>query len=89
MFFLLGNRETFVLRKNAETTRSFFASKTYAKYTCDYCTYCTYNKTFLQRHMLKHTGERPFVCESCGKGFSRKYNLQLHILKFHVETVTN
>lgn len=58
--------------------------KGFRKYTCFYCSYCTYNKTFLSRHLVKHTGERPYICEPCGKGYSRKYNLQLHMVKCHL-----
>ncbi|GLH09699.1 Krueppel homolog 1, partial [Gryllus bimaculatus] len=32
----------------------------------------------LKRHMLKHTGIKPFSCVVCGKKFSRKDYLQLH-----------
>jgi len=51
------------------------------KYTCDTC-----NKTFsehakLKRHLLVHSGERPFKCpfDGCGKRFSLAFNLTTHM----------
>ncbi|WP_071825696.1 C2H2-type zinc finger protein [Xenorhabdus bovienii] len=47
------------------------------------CTICP--KTFwgsaeLERHMLTHTRERPFLCDSCGYRSTQKGNLKRHML---------
>ena len=32
----------------------------------------------LKMHKFTHSGERPFRCPQCDKGFSHKYNMQRH-----------
>lgn len=49
------------------------------------CGFCGHIFKFLSQfiiHQRIHTGERPFKCHECGKGFSKNSNLNLH-LKTH------
>ena len=51
------------------------------------CTLCDRKygqKSMLDNHMRTHTGERPFVCESCGARFFMRGNLNKHIKETHV-----
>jgi uncharacterized Zn-finger protein len=55
----------------------------YKKYVCSYCFKRFGWSTDLKRHILTHTGERPFQCQLCGATFTRNFLLQKHVLKLH------
>ncbi|XP_060530495.1 zinc finger protein 85-like [Cylas formicarius] len=42
------------------------------------CSLCGKKVHELKRHMLSHTGERPYICKYCNKGFSSPYALKVH-----------
>lgn len=52
-------------------------------FKCDVCNYTSEVRTNYQRHMLVHTGERPFKCKYCPKGFTQKVNLKSHLKSNH------
>lgn len=53
------------------------------KHSCLYCPYTTTKRGHMKYHQVIHTGERPFKCAVCQKGFSQKSNLQMHIKRVH------
>ncbi|GFS81792.1 zinc finger protein 227 [Nephila pilipes] len=58
---------------------------TCSMFVCPYCDYTTPYKTTMKNHIRKHTGERPFVCNTCGKAFTRNRTLQDHVVS-HILT---
>jgi len=48
-------------------------------YKCEFCGQISPDNWKLQKHRRMHTGERPFVCDYCGKGFTAKYTLKAHM----------
>ncbi|XP_033821186.2 zinc finger protein Xfin-like [Periophthalmus magnuspinnatus] len=55
------------------------ASATATDHRCSVCDRAFTTKTRLKRHMIVHTGDKPFSCPVCNKCFSQKYNVRLHM----------
>ncbi|KAL7639984.1 UNVERIFIED_CONTAM: hypothetical protein RMT77_009398 [Armadillidium vulgare] len=53
------------------------------KYVCEFCNKRFGWSTDLKRHVILHTGERPFKCKWCPITFTRKFLLQNHMKKIH------
>uniref|UniRef100_A0AAQ6IBU3 C2H2-type domain-containing protein n=1 Tax=Anabas testudineus TaxID=64144 RepID=A0AAQ6IBU3_ANATE len=62
-----------VLRKHCLTHISGSSS-----HQCPFCKHNFNNRRYLLRHMIKHTGDKPYSCENCGKQFYRDLYLKLH-----------
>ena len=53
------------------------------QYGCPYCTKVMKQSSDIRRHILIHTGEKPFRCSICGHKTNHKGSLKLHIQKYH------
>ena len=52
-------------------------------YKCLKCSFSSFYPGNLRVHMRRHTGEKPFRCEFCGRPFSDKSNLNSHKRRKH------
>lgn len=64
-------------RSDSLTTLKYFV--------CDMCDKRFSFASLLQRHMTKHTGERPFPCPHCPHRSKQRANLQRHILTHEIK----
>ncbi|XP_071530995.1 uncharacterized protein [Panulirus ornatus] len=49
------------------------------KNQCPFCAYITNRTWYMKKHMLTHTGERPYACPHCPYQASRKDSLKIHL----------
>jgi len=59
------------------------AAKPKKRHACHLCPKTFGWTTDLKRHLLIHTGERPFKCTLCNATFTRNFLLQKHKTKIH------
>ena len=53
---------------------------------CPHCLYSSNKHINLKRHILTHTGEKPFLCQKCGQGFAQSTHLSNHMRRAHPAT---
>ena len=50
---------------------------------CPHCPYSTKFSSHLKVHIRTHTGEKPYTCKKCGRGFSLSSNRNRHTCRKH------
>ena len=54
------------------------------KYGCPFCSKIMQQPSWLKRHILIHTGEKPFCCEFCDYKTNQKGHLEKHMRRKHM-----
>lgn len=52
---------------------------------CSICGLVVISHSAMEIHMRTHTGEKPFLCESCDQRFPTKGSLKRHVTTFHTK----
>lgn len=54
---------------------------------CHLCGRTYGSRAELARHMVMHTGEKPYRCHICGRNFTQRGNRKTHYIKVHKLTL--
>ena len=52
-------------------------------YTCQYCSHEFHHISNFKRHVMLHTGDSPYYCQQCNKGFVRRDAYVKHMNQRH------
>ncbi|XP_064488026.1 zinc finger protein 227-like isoform X3 [Ornithodoros turicata] len=74
-----------ILAKRVLKSFNNVAARMALQYTCPLCTYHTRSRGILYRHLLLHTGVKPYCCEHCGKRYALPETLLQHMTDHKAE----
>lgn len=64
-------------------------SKTSSLHSCPHCNYVSPSLGNFKRHLLIHSGLRPYICNICNFQCNRKENLKRHFILKHFSSEWN
>ena len=81
-------RESYFYHRNTNHAEDVHKEKLVKRYNnvfiCPFCEHSTYSNAYLNDHILaKHSDEKHFQCEQCGKKLKTKRQLKAHIIDTH------
>lgn len=71
-------RRAFTTANILQQHRKTHATRTHI---CSVCEKGFFTSNCLRVHFRSHSGEKPFLCSACGRNFSRKTHLNIHLSK--------
>ncbi|XP_053688428.1 gastrula zinc finger protein xFG20-1-like [Sabethes cyaneus] len=75
---------TLEIHKNESEQDTPSKKRSNAKQYARLCTICGASSTAMVVHMRTHSKDKPFVCETCNKGFYTRNKLRCHINSVHL-----
>lgn len=69
--------------KVAQNITPLATHSTKKRLSCNYCSYSSDSERNVRRHLLNHTGQKPFYCRLCGFRSTRKGAVKLHTSRMH------
>ena len=77
---MAANRRTLTtITADTLNTKTVGGPDANSRFHCDICLKPFVSKRNVQRHMLSHTGEKPWMCEYCFRRFRQKPHLEQHV----------
>lgn len=69
--------------ESPDSLKSSLTKKSASLHACPVCQKNIAGKNNLEKHLIRHSSQKPFKCDECKKMFSAKRDLQLHEMRHH------